>query len=410
MGSFSYTCQLSGLPITSGTKCAILPMLPRDDFYDNGEAHFRNYGKSMFCSNEGVNIFFNELAFPIFGKYDDYGGIEDIIHDDNTKCLEEYFEMSIEDICKIFCDSEKPKSKNPKLNLLSKTSLVWFHTDFYKKLASEKSASWKESLDLGVRGILLKLGFKYNNTGKQERYNQEYEKDGLKIYSDGNWINVSSQNSIYNFKQLQKYCKKNGVDIDISELDSMGYHEQIYEVILPYIKDLKGYDRWESDRAIHLLLGDEHKIRMGGQSHNALQIKFLKHDIKSIEKGEQPMFYNYGKGKSIEQLEKILIKLEKEVKKEIPEPSQYLAEYYFQKIKSEKNSFLKKNIIDWHIVKSYYYPQGKYLYPIGVSPQDGDIKSLKIFNDVVSKTINEYMERCKIEYGDDCFDDDFDEL
>ncbi len=28
MGHFSYTCQLSGLPITSGVQCAIIPMVP----------------------------------------------------------------------------------------------------------------------------------------------------------------------------------------------------------------------------------------------------------------------------------------------------------------------------------------------------------------------------------------------
>ena len=35
MGSFSFTCQLSGLPITSGEKAVIIPIIPKDHWWDN---------------------------------------------------------------------------------------------------------------------------------------------------------------------------------------------------------------------------------------------------------------------------------------------------------------------------------------------------------------------------------------
>lgn len=405
MGSFSYSCQLSGLPITSGTKCAIVPMLPKENFYDCGEAHFRKFGKSMFCSNDGVNIFFNEYAFPIFGEYNDYGGLENIIEDDNTKCLEKYFELSIEEICEVLCDGRKSeyfesgqfcksvkilKKKNPKHMMLLKSSLVWLHAEFFETLATKKSSYWDDKLDLGGHGILDKLGFKFIGEVKKERYNQEYEKDGLKIWTDENWINLPDQHHVYRLTDLKKYCEKKGVSINIDELNSMGYHEQVYECVLPYIENLKGHDRWKTDRAINLLLGDEHSIRMGGQSTEELGIKILQFTLDRLEKGEEDIFKT---DMSIEELKDEIEKLKKAAKKQPAQPKQYLSEFYFDKIKSEGNSFLKSNIIKWHIVKSYYYTLGKYLYPIGVSPQDGDYKSTQRFFEAVTTTLDSIMKQ-----------------
>lgn len=420
MGSFSYSCQLSGLPITSGTKCAIVPMLPRDDFYDNGEAHFRKVGSPMFCSNDGVNIFFNEFAFPIFGEYDDYGGIENIIKDDNTKCLEEYFELSIEDICTVLCDNRKGEyfeggqwcdsvkilnKKNSKHMMLLKASLVWLHVEFFETLATKKASYWSNHLDLGGEGILIKLGFKLNGTVKKERYNQEWEKDGLKIYSDDNWINLPDQQHVYCLTDLKKYCEKKGVSLDIEELNKMGYDEQVYECVLPFINNLKGGDRWKTDRAIRLLLGDEHKIRMGGQSDEDLKIKLLEFSLERLEKGEEDIFKT---DMSVEELKKKIEKLKKEAKKQPAPPKQSLAEFYFDKIKSEENGFLKSNIVSWHIVKSYYYTLGKYLYPIGISPQDGDYKSAQIFFDAVNTTLDSIMkQRMEDGYEEDEEDETF---
>jgi hypothetical protein len=33
---------------------------------------------------------YSPATLPIFGKYNDYGGIEDIVIDDNTKLIEEH--------------------------------------------------------------------------------------------------------------------------------------------------------------------------------------------------------------------------------------------------------------------------------------------------------------------------------
>lgn len=413
MGHFSYSCQLSGLPITSGTKCAIVPMLPRGNFHDNGEAYFRKFGKSNFCSNEGVNVFFNESLFPIFGEYNEYGGIENIIKDDNVKCLEEYYELSIEDICTVLCDDRKEefneggdfcesvgilKKKNPKHMQLLRMSIVWLHADFYNKLSKEKTGNnfW-DKLDIGVPSLLKKLGFKFVEKTKKDRYNQLFEKGGLQIYSDGNWISVQTTNSIYSLSDLKKYCEKKGVHVEIEPLNSMSYCEQIYECIIPELETFHdGEGRWESERVINLLLGDKHKIG-NKTTESGLKAFMVKLAIKSIEKGVEDS--QIKADKSLEELKEDLKLLNKQALKEEKEiPAESITEFYFKKIKEEGGDFLRSNIADWHKVKGFYYSMGKYLYPIGTSPQDGDLKGVKAVLEsalaVINKEIDEY-------YGED---------
>jgi hypothetical protein len=433
MGSFSYSCQLSGLPITSGVKCAIVMMLPNgENYYDNSEKHYRKYGSSHFCSNDGPNVFFNEYAFPIFGTYNDYGGIEDIIKDDNTECLEEHFGLSIEDICTVLCDNRKDEyykennrycesakilDKDNSLHmLLLKTSAIWLQGDFYKKL-STKFGGEDNKLDIGVNGILTKLGFNFIGKNKEkERYNLEYEKDGLKIYTDGNWINIPKE-SIYDLKALKRWCNKQGVVIDITTLNSMGYHEQVYECILPELENLARGDRWNTERVIHLLLGNKSDIQRHFSDFD-FEIYVLSNRIKALEKGESEEeddavtklinAISQSKSESEEKtLDQLKIELEEltNLKKKENKPKKHLAELYFSKIK-EKEGFLKTNIVEWHSVKSFFFPLGKYLYPIGTSPQCGDREAVQTFLETALSTLKEEIAYYKEKYGDDDIEDE----
>lgn len=112
MGHFSYTCHLTGLPITCGTKAVLLPILPKDGFgYEARHDVLTRYGQSCLVSNDGPNLYFEEMCFPIFGEYDDYGGLTEIEKDDNTEVLEKYFEMSIEEIVSCILDGRKDQFK-----------------------------------------------------------------------------------------------------------------------------------------------------------------------------------------------------------------------------------------------------------------------------------------------------------
>ena len=42
------------------------------------------------------NCYFNPLALPIMGTYNDYGGVEDIEENSNTKAIEKFFGIKIQ--------------------------------------------------------------------------------------------------------------------------------------------------------------------------------------------------------------------------------------------------------------------------------------------------------------------------
>lgn len=389
MGHFSYTCHLSGVPITGGTKAVLLPIFPKKHWsWDNSQEKLSKHGKGHLCSNDGPNMYFDELCFPIFGEYDSYGQLEKIEHDDNTKVLEEFFGLSIEDIATVicdgrrdeyekggqFCDSVKILDKNnEKHMMLLKTSATWYHRDVYDKLAVADSKEYFDRLDLGVHGILEALGFKYLGKDKsKERYDKVYEKDGLKVHSDGNWLNIPKE-QIYSLKDLKKYCTKNGVEINDIVITG-GRYSQIYEFILPYVDNLNSYLGDDHIRDIaHMLLGDEHSINMSAMSAYSF---LLRKNLITSDVMEKEMEKAYNSNLTL---------------------------FYFKKIKEIGNGFLKKNIIEWFNVKQYYYPTGRFLYPVGTSAQDGDFHKVKILLQTALDVTNE-----SLKYYDE-YDEDDDE-
>ena len=395
MGHFSYTCRLTGLPITGGTRVALIPLIPNR----MGFAEDKKYGKSVYVSNDGAQVFFHPLMFPIFGEYNEYGRIENIEKDDHTKILEKHFGLTIQEIADVICsgrkddgfddelevvkteskkeresagsdDYGKPSYKK-KYEILLKASATWMHRDVYDGLAKAKqSRGHRDNVDLGVPSILKALGFveqggvkdpiteaeefaekikglpeeeqkkkmkefikKITARGEKES-NRVFVQGPVSLNSDGNWIEVKDNGGgIYDFKELKKYCKKKGLDLDISVIDAKDHTEQIYDYILPDTKTIDDRSRWEGDRIRNLLLAGYYS---------------------------QPNEIN---------------------------------KLYFDSIKKNGSPFMRKNIIDWHRVIPYWYATGQYLTPIGTSPQDGDREAvmtvLTVARDVLKKEIDD---------------------
>lgn len=95
MGCFSVCCTISKLTITAGDEAYFIPLIP---------ASTELLGGTMYLDQKDL---FMPLCLPIKGSYDDYGSLEDIVHDENTKALEKYFKMSIEDIIEILTDTRQ---------------------------------------------------------------------------------------------------------------------------------------------------------------------------------------------------------------------------------------------------------------------------------------------------------------
>jgi len=92
MGSFNVACSVSNISIGCGTPIVYIP-LEKSQFPNGPEKN------NMMIYTHCV---YSPLALPVFGDYDDYGGIENIEEGDSTKAIEDWFKM---DIAK-FCDFE----------------------------------------------------------------------------------------------------------------------------------------------------------------------------------------------------------------------------------------------------------------------------------------------------------------
>lgn len=94
MGSFNVACGISNISMGWGTRCGLVILKPNQ--YEKGP-HLVGRDTNLIYSN----CYFNPFSLPIFGTYDDYGGLKNIERTKNVEILEEYFCMKIEDIIDI---------------------------------------------------------------------------------------------------------------------------------------------------------------------------------------------------------------------------------------------------------------------------------------------------------------------
>jgi hypothetical protein len=224
MGSWSVYCGISKIAITSGQECVLLPLKP-----DNGH---RTYMKWL------------PAVMPIFGNYDDYGGIEDIVEDDNTKLIESYFGVSIEDFCYYFTrgpidieDTSKVMQKNKEVK---KWSMMWIDRKVYDFMISviDKKDYDLGNIDLGNPKILTMLGFTYigenknNKTYDPKRYYHEWIKDDFTLFSDGNYIQTENKGV-----SIHRIHERGGCDTGLNKYVSISQE-------LDYIKDKYKWQLW----------------------------------------------------------------------------------------------------------------------------------------------------------------------
>jgi hypothetical protein len=98
MGSFYANCSITNRTLIEGDSTYIQLLMPREYIYETKSFTEK---KGLQVSDEGPLTNYMPFGFPIKGKYDDYGKINEIIKDSNVKKLEEFFNLSIEDILEI---------------------------------------------------------------------------------------------------------------------------------------------------------------------------------------------------------------------------------------------------------------------------------------------------------------------
>jgi hypothetical protein len=224
MGSWSVSCGISNIAITYGNKCCIVPLI--ESIYDYGG--------------------YVPATLPIFGEYNDYGGMENIVEDENTKLIESNLGITIAELVEFLVDGEhtydrrevKPIAKkledNGKLDELSKWRFMWIDCQVYEVMSKNYDTWQKGHHDYGTPEMLALLGFtevegaEINNYDPK-RFNKKYQRGDLFVYSDGRTMLSEKNHYIY---YTNKGCKS-----------SIMTYMQLPEE-LQYLKDKTSREVW----------------------------------------------------------------------------------------------------------------------------------------------------------------------
>jgi len=196
MGSWSVYCGISQITINAGQQCVLLPIK----------------------KNEGEYLPWLPATLPIFGTYDDYGGIEDIESNDNTKLIEDHFKVSIHDFCHFFTrgkiDADDVEQSLFKIEEIKEWDYMWIDRQVYDFMS--KSIKSKGHLDFGKPEILKLLGFEYvgentnNKTYDPKRFCHEWKYEDKIFHSDNTWLHYE-KNGIYYFNNQSEYSKESSL-------------------------------------------------------------------------------------------------------------------------------------------------------------------------------------------------------
>jgi len=222
MGSFNVACSASNLSISSGTKIAFIILEPSRGYkIKDGKIP----SLSMFTYNDDL---YTPVSLPIFGEYDDYGSITDIVRDGNVEAIESYFGIDIYDVINLLTDGR---------DLLDhcSASLSIYKLDAFRSSAEEKITL--ENIEkIGFKednGIFYKDGtdikFSYHQDEKNDRYfrfvvtNNELSKEYMdsslfdlqkKIFNDFSYI-ISLDSDKQNFvSKLKMFSKFSGMFVN----------------------------------------------------------------------------------------------------------------------------------------------------------------------------------------------------
>lgn len=152
MGSWSVYCGISNITITSGTRVALVPI------------------HTISGISESRDMF--HYSLPIFGVYNDYGGIENIEEDFNTKILEKLHNCDIETFCECLTRMDIQSTNKEVEETLKNIKYMWIIRDVYDFMVSYHPNEYDRvgAFDIGKKSILTALGFNYIGEGKDTRY------------------------------------------------------------------------------------------------------------------------------------------------------------------------------------------------------------------------------------------------
>jgi hypothetical protein len=190
------------------------------------------------------------LTLPIFGKYNDYQGMEHVIHNENTDLIEKTMGVNIDIFARDILNTEI------KIDGYEEIRPCWIRRDVWDLMNHIDSNGFYDlglSDVIGHEEVLLNLGFKKidDTSGLEkpmygtERFNKAYELDGKIVWSDGGFL---SECSMTRAKWKKMFPSINKDILFSSPIRLMGNADLAY--MLPLIQISEYMTQWRdlSDR------------------------------------------------------------------------------------------------------------------------------------------------------------------
>lgn len=212
MGHWSVYCNISRIAIGSGGAVMIpLTENKKHDGYDK----------------------YIPATLPIFGEYNTYGQLENIVEDENTAIIEKTYNCTIQEFCDFLVDGRRDYTSEysdwkgkEHLKPLEAFTYMWVKRevwDFLKNL-HPKSYGRGGDFDMGNPSLLEALGFVHIGKTKDKRYTEHYRYTNgeivVNLMSDGTWCHILNDQSqlIYDISHLKK------LGVDTTQFDGKEEH------------------------------------------------------------------------------------------------------------------------------------------------------------------------------------------
>jgi len=205
MGSYNIACSISKVSIGGGTDIVYIPLEIAKYPYKIGDGN--NTLIYPWC-------FYSPVILPIFGKYDDYGGIEDIIRDKNVEYIENYFETDIQSIINI---DTKVKPISSGMFVHRKIYDFMIHSDVDE---SEKSKKFRNKLYMKYYDFKKQLTDSQKRVKELNKFMGEKHKK-IDIYSFAEDWDLFNFREYKTFQKIYRPCIVNGL-----------FHNELVDFIL----------------------------------------------------------------------------------------------------------------------------------------------------------------------------------
>jgi hypothetical protein len=382
MGCWTESCKISSVPIRYGAPAVIIPMLK------NNSIEKFEFGNSSVVSNEGAWWKYTPSFFPIFGTYNDYGSIMEIVRDDNTEILESFYGLDIYKIVEILTCGRQSSGNDDCLYDLKKPREKpdWYiegesHRDAFTRITGIKRAEIKKDYSNHIEVIddyhksymnwrrnNPEWGTEYGYVDYQERYMQLLKTSIM-------WVH----GTVYN--ELIKHKPKNWLDKivdDYEELESSISKVKSKYLAIEYLKnnDIKQLRTIYNNANGYVEESDENyskfKLKVYEDFKNTLDDDKYLLDYADFEFYiriyEQSMWYEH-------HFEDLKFTCLDNVTINISENTNELSEVYFKELVI--NNKLKDNIINFWRFNKYMYYCGKYYDLCGMTNQGGSPAEVK---------------------------------